>query len=107
MESLARSYSGPLGGETSKWRTFFNASLGARWRGRIRDLEHQMHSLVIVREEATVPEKNKCARPSCNCEATGESNYCSQYCADAGDTLEIACNCGHAVCGMAALGRPH
>jgi hypothetical protein len=41
----------------------------------------------------------KCGHPACNC-MIGESdgNYCSQYCEDAADTVEISCNCGHAGC---------
>ena len=27
------------------------------------------------------------------------SKYCSQYCKDAADTMEISCNCRHAECG--------
>jgi hypothetical protein len=41
---------------------------------------------------------NKCAHPACNCAAAGDSKYCSQYCNDASDTTELACNCGHPGC---------
>lgn len=40
-----------------------------------------------------------CAHPACNCEAAGGGRFCSEYCRDAGKTLELACNCGHAGCG--------
>ncbi len=43
-------------------------------------------------------DKNKCAHPSCSCPKADDSNYCSAYCEGAGDTIEIACNCGHAGC---------
>ena len=53
-----------------------------------------------------MPKKYKCAHPSCICETPADGEYCSQYCSDAADTLEIACNCGHEGCGMAAPARP-
>jgi hypothetical protein len=43
-------------------------------------------------------ENQKCAHPACNCKATKDSKYCSEYCHDAGGSLELACNCGHAGC---------
>jgi len=42
--------------------------------------------------------KRKCAHPACECKVDSRSKYCSEYCKDAGDTTEIACNCGHAGC---------
>lgn len=41
-----------------------------------------------------------CAHTGCNCAPRKGSKYCSQYCQDAGDTLELACNCGHPGCGV-------
>lgn len=41
---------------------------------------------------------NKCAHPACRCMARESSKYCSQYCEDAKDTTELACNCGHPGC---------
>jgi hypothetical protein len=41
-------------------------------------------------------ETKKCAHPACNC--TTDEKYCSDYCRDAGDEVEIACDCGHDVC---------
>ena len=43
-------------------------------------------------------EKNKCAHPACSCTAIKGSKYCSQYCSDARETVELACNCGHSGC---------
>ena len=43
-------------------------------------------------------ETKKCEHPACSCTARDGDNYCSEYCAAARDTTEIACNCGHATC---------
>jgi len=43
-------------------------------------------------------ENEKCAHPACNCIAPEGSKYCSQYCNDASDTIELACNCNHPGC---------
>jgi hypothetical protein len=43
-------------------------------------------------------DSNKCAHPACNCPASGDNKYCSNYCRDAGDTVELSCNCGHSGC---------
>jgi len=43
-------------------------------------------------------ENKKCAHPSCHCQATADSKYCSPYCEAAGTTVEIQCNCGHPEC---------
>lgn len=43
-------------------------------------------------------EPKKCAHPSCQCMAPEGSEYCSTYCHDAKDTLELSCNCGHPGC---------
>lgn len=40
----------------------------------------------------------KCAHPPCNCTSSDESDYCSAYCENAGDTEEIKCSCGHPNC---------
>ena len=40
----------------------------------------------------------KCAHPACNCETSEDSKYCSEYCHDADDTVELSCNCGHSGC---------
>lgn len=48
----------------------------------------------------------KCAHPACNCPAQNGSRYCSQYCKDAGSTMEISCNCGHAGCAMSEEEAP-
>ncbi|MCU1275418.1 MAG: hypothetical protein JWO48_2849 [Bryobacterales bacterium] len=46
--------------------------------------------------------RKKCAHPSCTCQAEEDSKYCSPYCEAAGDTIELACNCGHSGCGVHA-----
>lgn len=45
----------------------------------------------------------KCAHPACKCRAAHDSNYCSEYCHDAGDTMELSCNCGHPGCAVADI----
>lgn len=45
-----------------------------------------------------MPDKKECKHPGCSCTAQEGSDYCSQYCHDARDTTEIACNCGHTGC---------
>jgi hypothetical protein len=42
----------------------------------------------------------KCAHPACNCLAAKDSKHCSQYCKDAGSTMELSCNCGHPGCAL-------
>ena len=42
----------------------------------------------------------KCAHPACHCSVDAHNKYCSQYCQDAGRTMEISCNCGHAGCAV-------
>jgi metallothionein len=43
-------------------------------------------------------ETKRCAHTACNCVAPADGKYCSQYCDDAGNTEELACNCGHPGC---------
>ena len=45
-------------------------------------------------------EIKKCAHPACSCTVDKNTKYCSQYCEDAGDTMEISCNCGHQGCAV-------
>ena len=40
----------------------------------------------------------KCAHPACNCRPAAGEKYCSTYCHDARDTIELMCNCGHPGC---------
>lgn len=47
-------------------------------------------------------ELKKCAHPTCNCIAPEGEKYCSQYCQDAGGTLELSCNCNHPGCALEA-----
>ncbi len=42
--------------------------------------------------------RGKCAHPSCSCEAAPDSKYCSEYCANARDLMEIGCGCEHPPC---------
>jgi hypothetical protein len=42
----------------------------------------------------------KCKHPSCTCMVKKGEKYCSEYCHDAGSTMEISCNCRHAGCSM-------
>ena len=36
-------------------------------------------------------ENKKCAHPACNCMAPKDNKYCSEYCHDAGSSLESSC----------------
>lgn len=45
-------------------------------------------------------ESKKCAHPPCRCIVTGDKKHCSQRCADAGDGVEISCDCGHQGCSL-------
>lgn len=40
----------------------------------------------------------KCKHPACTCIVTDGKDYCSNSCEDAGDTTELACQCGHPGC---------
>jgi hypothetical protein len=42
--------------------------------------------------------KNQCAHPSCGCLVEKGKKYCSDYCHDAGRTMELSCNCRHPEC---------
>jgi len=59
--------------------------------------------LLHFQEEGTMPEKRKgmCAHPACNCPVPEGEKYCSAYCEDAADTVEISCNCEHPGCALA------
>jgi hypothetical protein len=45
-------------------------------------------------------ETKKCEHPACDCRVAKGMRYCSQYCEDAGETIELSCNCGHAGCAL-------
>jgi hypothetical protein len=45
-------------------------------------------------------ETKKCEHPPCKCLAPDDEKYCSQYCKDAGETLELSCDCKHAGCAL-------
>ena len=42
-------------------------------------------------------EKETCKHSPCSC-AVAVDDYCSAYCEGAGDSVELACNCGHSGC---------
>ena len=49
------------------------------------------------------PEQSTCAHITCSCVVKPGEKYCSESCREAGsDEVEIACECGHASCAMAA-----
>src|SRR5579863_4787983 len=48
--------------------------------------------------EVPMAENQKCAHPACNCIVTEHHKYCSEYCHDARETVELSCNCGHPGC---------
>jgi len=48
----------------------------------------------------------KCAHPACNCQPDNNDKYCSPYCHDAGDLIEIACDCGHPDCNRESVRVP-
>lgn len=49
------------------------------------------------------PEQRTCAHIPCNCVVKPGEKYCSDSCSDAGsDDVEIACECGHESCSIAA-----
>ena len=45
-------------------------------------------------------EMKKCDHPACHCWVAKGTKYCSQYCQDAKETLEISCNCRHDGCAL-------
>ena len=45
-------------------------------------------------------ETRKCEHPACNCRVGKGKKYCSQYCEDARQTIELSCNCRHVGCAM-------
>jgi len=44
--------------------------------------------------------KQKCAHPACRCTVVDDQWYCSQFCEDAGDEVDISCDCGHPGCSL-------
>lgn len=44
-----------------------------------------------------------CAHPACQCTVEPGKTYCSQYCEDARDEVEISCDCFHAGCSLNSL----
>jgi hypothetical protein len=41
---------------------------------------------------------DKCAHPLCHCPARMDTEYCSEFCAQASVEAEAGCQCGHAEC---------
>lgn len=41
---------------------------------------------------------SRCQHVICTCKRSEDSAYCSVYCETAGDTIELACDCGHSTC---------
>jgi len=44
---------------------------------------------------------DKCAHAACRCPAAPDSKFCSQFCTEALNMTEIACQCGHVSCAAA------
>ncbi|MBA2339680.1 MAG: hypothetical protein H0V88_04750 [Pyrinomonadaceae bacterium] len=49
-------------------------------------------------EMADETNEKKCAHPSCSCTVAQNEKYCSEYCANARNVMEISCNCRHPAC---------
>ena len=47
--------------------------------------------------------KKKCEHPACNCLVEKSKKYCSDYCHDAGSTVELSCNCRHPECSQQSV----
>ncbi|MEQ1868641.1 MAG: hypothetical protein ABL961_01295 [Vicinamibacterales bacterium] len=46
-------------------------------------------------------EPNKCAHPACICQVKSGGaygKYCSEYCKESADTIELSCRCQHPTC---------
>src|SRR5262249_36538582 len=70
------------------------------YRTAKRNLEWKLldfHRRLQMAEKKT----QKCAHPACQCLVSGDEKDCSTYCHDAGDTMEISCNCDHPGCSLA------
>jgi hypothetical protein len=62
---------------------------------------HCIHS--HWRTPMNYPEQGTCAHIPCSCVVSPGEKYCSESCEDAGsEEVEIACECGHATCSVAA-----
>ena len=48
-------------------------------------------------------DKKKCAHPGCNCSPPEGEKYCSTYCHDARESLELHCGCGHPGCEVSSV----
>ena len=45
-------------------------------------------------------EQKRCAHPACRCTVALDKEYCSQGCEDAGEEVEISCDCSHPGCSL-------
>ena len=54
----------------------------------------------VEREDFMPKKQKKCDHPACTCIVSEDTDYCSQYCEDAGDITELSCNCAHAGCAV-------
>jgi len=70
----------------------------ADWLAKVRRLAGGLLSVTL--RVTFMKDRKKCAHPACDCLAEEGSKYCSQYCKDAGDTMELSCNCGHQGCAL-------
>jgi hypothetical protein len=43
-------------------------------------------------------DRETCEHSICNCPQPDDGSYCSPYCETAGDSVELACDCGHTGC---------
>lgn len=48
--------------------------------------------------------QEKCKHPACSCMAPEGQSYCGDWCKDAKNMTEIACQCKHPGCRGSALG---
>lgn len=43
-------------------------------------------------------DNKKCKHSACDCVPSGKDDYCSQWCKDAKNVTELACQCQHSGC---------
>ena len=42
--------------------------------------------------------RHKCAHDNCQCQVSEDEKFCSEYCREAGDIVEVGCGCEHKPC---------
>ena|SRR5581483_1159688 len=67
----------------------------------VRDLEPLASAAHLTQEPGNgrgyfMASMKKCAHPACTCMTADK--YCSSYCKDKRDSIEISCGCGHSGC---------